>query len=42
MDPIKKTEYEALALDIFTKYSTKDTGMTRSECKNCETMIPDW
>lgn len=38
----KRLEYEALAMDIFTKYTPKDARSTRSECTNCETMIPDW
>ncbi|XP_067008662.1 WD repeat-containing protein 35 [Anabrus simplex] len=38
----KKAEYEALAMDIFTKYSPKDSrSSSRAECKNCETIIPD-
>ncbi|KAJ9582947.1 hypothetical protein L9F63_022708, partial [Diploptera punctata] len=35
-------EYESLAMDIFTKYTPKDARSNRSECMNCETMIPDW
>ncbi|XP_069691691.1 WD repeat-containing protein 35 isoform X2 [Periplaneta americana] len=38
----KRREYETLAMDIFTKYTPKDARGNRSECTNCETMIPDW
>ncbi|XP_015596434.1 WD repeat-containing protein 35 [Cephus cinctus] len=38
----KKEDYEDLALSIFTKYSPKDSRNSRTECVNCETMVPDW
>ncbi|XP_048590308.1 WD repeat-containing protein 35-like isoform X2 [Nematostella vectensis] len=34
--------YEELALEIFTKHSPKDSRVNKTECTNCETMIPDW
>ncbi|KAK7794863.1 hypothetical protein R5R35_002889 [Gryllus longicercus] len=37
----KRTAYESLAMDVFTKYSPKDSRSNRSECTTCETMIPD-
>ena len=36
-----KEEYQDLAMDIFVKYSPKDSRSNRSECTSCETMIPD-
>ena len=36
-----KEEYQELAMDIFVKYSPKDSRSNRSECTHCETMIPD-
>ena len=36
-----KEEYQELAMDIFVKYSPKDSRSNRSECTTCETMIPD-
>ncbi|XP_063218863.1 WD repeat-containing protein 35 isoform X3 [Bacillus rossius redtenbacheri] len=40
----RRREYEALAMDIFTKHSPVDSEScsSRSECASCETMIPDW
>uniref|UniRef100_A0A0P4W8W7 WD repeat-containing protein 35 n=1 Tax=Scylla olivacea TaxID=85551 RepID=A0A0P4W8W7_SCYOL len=38
----KKEAYEDLAMNIFMKYSPKDSRSNRAECTNCETMIPDW
>ncbi|XP_049861684.1 WD repeat-containing protein 35 isoform X1 [Schistocerca gregaria] len=37
----KRQEYEDLAMDIFTKYTPKDSRLNRSECTACETMVPD-
>lgn len=34
--------YEDLAMEIFMKYSPKDSKTNRAECIHCETMIPDW
>ncbi|XP_015518531.1 WD repeat-containing protein 35 [Neodiprion lecontei] len=38
----KREDYEELALAIFTKYSPKDSRNAKSECVNCETLVPDW
>ncbi|KAK2578200.1 hypothetical protein KPH14_011656 [Odynerus spinipes] len=38
----KREEYEELAVNVFTKYSPKDTRNAKAECVNCETLIPDW
>lgn len=38
----KRESYEELALTIFTKYTPKDSRNAKSECVNCETLIPDW
>ncbi|XP_012278888.1 WD repeat-containing protein 35 [Orussus abietinus] len=38
----KREKYEELALNIFTKYSPKNSSNTKAECVNCETMVPDW
>ena len=40
--PEEKEAYEDLAMNIFMKYSPKDSRSNRAECTNCETMIPDW
>ena len=37
-----REEYQELAMDIFVKYSPKDSRSNRAECTSCETMIPDW
>ena len=42
LTPQQREEYEELAMDIFVKYSPKDSRGNRSECASCETMIPDW
>ncbi|XP_038051534.1 WD repeat-containing protein 35-like isoform X4 [Patiria miniata] len=38
----QQEHYEALALEIFTKHAPKDSRTNKSECPNCETMLPDW
>lgn len=38
----QREEYQELAMDIFVKYSPKDSRSNRAECTSCETMIPDW
>lgn len=38
----KREAYEDLAMNIFMKYSPKDSRSNRAECTSCETMIPDW
>ena len=38
----EREEYQELGMDIFVKYSPKDSRFNRAECTNCETMIPDW
>ncbi|XP_033640666.1 WD repeat-containing protein 35-like isoform X1 [Asterias rubens] len=38
----QQEQYEALALEIFTKHSPKDSRINKSECPNCDTMLPDW
>lgn len=39
---LKKNEYEELALDIFLKHSPIDVKNNKSECVNCESLVPDW
>ncbi|XP_034939935.1 WD repeat-containing protein 35 [Chelonus insularis] len=38
----KREEYEELALQIFMKYTPKDTKNNKSECVSCESLVPDW
>ncbi|XP_042220556.1 WD repeat-containing protein 35-like isoform X2 [Homarus americanus] len=38
---VKREAYEDLAMNIFMKYSPKDSRSNRAECTSCETMIPD-
>ena len=38
----ERQAYEDLAMEIFMKYSPKDSKSNRAECIHCETMIPDW
>ncbi|XP_057331775.1 WD repeat-containing protein 35 [Microplitis mediator] len=38
----KKEEYEELALQIFINHPPKDSKSSKSECVNCETLVPDW
>ncbi len=42
LTPEQREEYQELAMDIFIKQAPKDSRSNRSECANCETMIPDW
>ncbi|XP_043251348.1 WD repeat-containing protein 35 [Colletes gigas] len=37
-----REEYEDLAVDIFTKNSPKDVRNSKTECANCESLVPDW
>lgn len=38
----RREEYEELAIKIFMKHPPKDSRNTKSECVNCETLVPDW
>ncbi|KAF7991771.1 hypothetical protein HCN44_010572 [Aphidius gifuensis] len=38
----KKTEYEELALKLFLINSPNDIKNNKSECVNCESLVPDW
>ncbi|KAH3709647.1 hypothetical protein DPMN_069110 [Dreissena polymorpha] len=36
-----ESQYEDLALEIFTKHSPKDSRSTTTECTSCSATIPD-
>ncbi|KAK3088211.1 hypothetical protein FSP39_016191 [Pinctada imbricata] len=38
----QRSQYEELALEIFTKHSPKDSRTNKMECSSCATSIPDW
>lgn len=38
----KRTEYEELAVRIFSKYEPVDNRVDRSDCFTCEALVPDW
>lgn len=39
---LKREEYEELALQIFMNHPPKDSKNIKSECVNCESLVPDW
>ncbi|XP_022083410.1 WD repeat-containing protein 35-like [Acanthaster planci] len=42
LNAAQQEQYEALALEIFTKHAPKDSRTNKLECPNCEAMLPDW
>ncbi|XP_052762202.1 WD repeat-containing protein 35-like [Mya arenaria] len=42
LTPDHRQQYEELALEIFTKHSSKDSRNTSIECTSCSASIPDW
>ncbi|CAH1774582.1 unnamed protein product [Owenia fusiformis] len=38
----RKEQFEELALEIFTRHAPKDTRSNKTECPNCDSLMPDW